>query len=243
MGDDDDNFLDPSQPGHIDDFLVPPQPGHIERIVEELARPLEDDAAWAHEQLAAATAQGSAPEEVQRWRRVHTRAVFALLEAGLWLFKQSLLTSLETETQPPGWATLAEFTPAELAMLRGEEYRLDAAGRAHARDARLRFIDDFKFMFRCMAKELHQTELASFGTKGMEDLRRAKAVRDRLMHPKRPEDLLVTDEEAACIGAALEFWETVHEELDAMAARTRTQLSDASAAQRCPDAVNRRQRS
>ena len=177
----------------------------LEESCDALIEPLEQDVDWTRERLEEATNDGSAQEIVQCWRRSYVRAVFAYMEAWLQLMKAQILDGITSSPKwrPTGWLGLEAFTAAELALLRCESYRLDARGHAQIEEARLRFLDDYKFTIRCIAKQTN-APTPDFGGEGIQQLRRAKQVRDRLMHPKEHADLEVTDDELAMIDRAVD---------------------------------------
>lgn len=127
-------------------------------------------------------------EPYQFSRRTYVRTVFAAIEAVVWSLKQSAVLA-------GGIASLS-FSQAELALLKEKTYSLKPNGRAEELPARLRFEDNLKFALKIYAR-LHGAEtVVDFGGPGFQALHRARKVRDRLTHPKCPDDLDVNVEEA-----------------------------------------------
>lgn len=117
-------------------------------------------------------------------RRQYVRTVFAMIEGMVFATKQ--LASSLPETA---------IDPSEAAMLRGVTYDLDDKGNAVERTARLTLEREIKFAFRTYARCVGLTYEINASGKGWQALIGAKQVRDRLMHPKRADDLKVSDAE------------------------------------------------
>lgn len=149
---------------------------------------LRDDVAKAREGL------DDDPTEYQR--RQYIRAVFAQLEGSTFSIKQLALS------EDP-----SSLTNAEIALLRGEQYRLNDAGEATVSAAFLTLASDMKFAFRSYAKSVGLSYELPVGELGWLALLRAKRVRDRLMHPRSAKDLSVTDEELKCATDAGEWFQ------------------------------------
>ena len=128
-------------------------------------------------------------------RRSYVRAVFALIEGSTFAAKQFALDGLPDQ-----------FTTAEQALLREEEYSLDDQGRARTRTARLACRANIRLGFAALAKSCDVDHVPKFGGQGWENLCTAITIRDRLMHPKKIHDLDVTDEDMAVVVSAFQWF-------------------------------------
>ena len=135
-------------------------------------------------------------------RRQYVRTVFAMIEGMVFATKQ-LATGVPGET----------MEPAETAMLRGVAYDLDEKGKAVTKTARLALEREVRFALRMYAKSVGlQYELDVSG-RGWQALTGAKLVRDRLMHPKRAEDLDVSNAELETAKEAALWFRQEHSDL------------------------------
>lgn len=119
-------------------------------------------------------------------RRAMIRTAFALIEALVFAMKTIAIRS-------PGPGALSH---GEIALAQEEDYELSDKGDVQVRPARLSFLKNLRFAFYLFEKTTgaeHQLDVAG---NGWQSLQRAIKVRDRLMHPKWPSDLKVTDNEA-----------------------------------------------
>jgi hypothetical protein len=138
-------------------------------------------------------------------RRQYVRAVFAQLEGSTFTLKQLALPS-----------DTSSLTDAELALLRGETYRLNDAGKALVSPAHLTLASDMRFAFRTYAKSVGLRYELPVTEPGWSALLRAKKIRDRLMHPRTAKDLEVTDPELACTTEAAEWFQRQSQEIAAL---------------------------
>jgi hypothetical protein len=74
-------------------------------------------------------------------------------------------------------------------------YDLDNTGKVKERDARLRFRENLIFAFSVFGRVKGVSYTLPIGDSGGQALTRSIKVRDRLMHPKSPDDLSVKDDE------------------------------------------------
>ena len=80
-------------------------------------------------------------------------------------------------------------------MIKEEDYELDDSGAVRIRNARLKLLNNFRFAFAVAAKAADVDFRLDVGGPGWQALRETVPVRDRLMHPKRLTDLVVTENE------------------------------------------------
>ena len=122
--------------------------------------------------------------DTQYARRQYVRTLFAMIEGMVFATKQ-LAVGAPGET----------LEPAETAMLQGVTYDLDENGRSVTKTARLSLEREIRFALRMYAKSVGLAYDLDVGGRGWQALIGAKTVRDRLMHPKTPKDLEVSDTE------------------------------------------------
>jgi hypothetical protein len=180
-------------------------------IAEHLGMPLHHDVEWAFEHSASAVADGRPQTEIDAWRRTYVRAVFALFEATQWMLKQMVLGFVEDEG-------LDHYDAAELAMLREEQHTLNGRGQAVTRVAKLGLLENFKFTVHSIAKLKMLDPPAALAGDGIQQLQLAIRIRDRLVHPRQPQDIAISDEEMAAVHRAREFWTEVVQEIVGAAA-------------------------
>jgi len=84
---------------------------------------------------------------------------------------------------------------AQLALLFDERGRVDGTGRVKHESVRLPFRDLCAFVLRTAAEHLGINAAEFFSDNGWERLQQVLAIRNRITHPKKVEDLNVSDEE------------------------------------------------
>jgi hypothetical protein len=135
-------------------------------------------------------------------RRQYIRAVFAQLEGATFGLKQLAIPARDSA-----------LTDAELALLRGEAYRLNEIGEAVTGAARLTLPSDMRFAFKMYAKSVGFTYDLPVNEPEWAALIRARKVRDRLMHPRGAKDLEITDKELEDATQAAEWFQVRYRQL------------------------------
>jgi hypothetical protein len=144
--------------------------------------------------------------DTQFARRQFVRATFAKLEGFTSALKQLCLRSSTTT-----------YSPEEIALLREETFTLDDKGEPRVTASHLKLAANIQFAFRMYARfcdlrfSLHTSECE------WSDLKLAMAVRNRLMHPKKPEDLTVSEPEVEAASRASAWIDAKHRELQELA--------------------------
>lgn len=118
-------------------------------------------------------------------RRLLVRSAFAFIEAVVFNVKSLGLVLGKNN----------KLSPGEIALAKEEDYELDDLGNVKIRPARLRFMSNLRFAFALAAKAAGINYQLDVGGAGWQALREALPVRDRLMHPKKAADIIVTDKE------------------------------------------------
>jgi hypothetical protein len=120
-------------------------------------------------------------------RRSFVRAVFAHMEGVVFTMKQF---AYEYRIQPETPATHAES-----AFLLEEAYELSEKGDIRTVPAKIPLTKNIKFAFKAFSRAGHSDYKLPVGTAGWEKLTKSIKIRDRLMHPKNPNDTVVTETE------------------------------------------------
>jgi hypothetical protein len=125
----------------------------------------------------------------QFWPRTLVRAVFSYLEAHSFVVRSAILKLLKPEESNLKSA-------ARILLLAERVYQLSGTGKLEeGPEPRIPFINHFAFTLRTYAEAggMKAADIARFfEDNAFNQLRRAKNVRDRLTHPKKLEDIMVT---------------------------------------------------
>ncbi len=168
--------------------------GHIITGFKQLDLILNSDISWYLHIL-----ENPTPEE-QLLRRALVRAIFAEIEAETYLMKQK---ALSRDGQPG-----VSFKPKDLAKLKDEKYDPAAQPRAKADKNYMKFADNIKFAFKKLAFAYSKNYTLDVENQGWNSLTKSIEVRDRLVHPKKVEDLTVSDAELARVKEAHNWFST-----------------------------------
>jgi hypothetical protein len=153
-----------------------------EEVHDPLLRPLFDDIA-EYEQLLDRS-------DTQFARRAFVRAAFAFNEGYLYWLKGALLNQVFGTAQRTG-----NIDVTKIALLSDKTYKVDANGRIKAEQNRMPFLNYCAFILRTAAECWGVDPEAIFSDNGWNDMQAALRLRHRITHPKKPEDLEVTDAE------------------------------------------------
>jgi hypothetical protein len=180
-----------------------------ERTTQELIITLDDDYDRCYRNILQSFDDGTIDEDgnldadYEFHARQLMRAVFAYIE-GL-TFSVKLTAANECIQRG------IEISPAERYMAAEVEYELNEKGKVVERPARPRLAQSIRFAFALTEKAQNVT--AQFDASGQwwSCLKQAIRVRDRLMHPRMPQDLDVSPDELLCaINAKQGFDEILH---------------------------------
>jgi hypothetical protein len=138
-------------------------------------------------------------------RRGAVRAFLAFVTGDTHLRRRLALGRCES-----GAATL---TPAQLALLRGEQYSLGDRGDARARPLALPLLADVRFSLQALAAAFGVEFLEAVNGHGWTSFVRAVAVAQRLTRPGGAADLEVSDPEFASLVAARSWYDDTRGEL------------------------------
>ena len=127
-------------------------------------------------------------------RRAHIRSFFALVEGLTYQLKLICLQFSENNDML--------FTYSELALLREESYEILDNGTTISKPKFIPILKNIMFTIKCYAKAHNSNFSLAVNTDGWNSFKRAVKIRNRITHPKKPDDLTITDEETTKIGEA-----------------------------------------
>ena len=125
------------------------------------------------------------------------RTYFAYVEGVAFQLRQVTLASLQGTDL---------LTSAELALLREERFQLNSKGIPEAKENYQQVLPNLLFSLRCYVKNHGAAYLPDTGHHGWESMRKAVAVRDRLMHPRSTGGLEITEEDIQYFVAGAAWW-------------------------------------
>ena len=132
-------------------------------------------------------------------RRTYVRAYFAFVEGWVWINKQLALVRHYLSNTP----LLSE---AEVALLRDEQYEVKSNGDAVIRTKFIRLVDNIRFMDKCLDKVGRPTKPLDFESPAWRALKESVEIRNRITHPRTPEDLDLSDEDMKTIQDAANWF-------------------------------------
>jgi hypothetical protein len=118
-------------------------------------------------------------------------------------------TVKEMAGSTPDWPS--RFTDAEMALIRGESYRLTGAGEATTATARLPKLETFLFSLQMYAKWYCYPLSIRREGHSWESFRRALKLRDQVTHPGTAADLEVTPDDLNVVAQAVEWWAQMYD--------------------------------
>jgi len=144
--------------------------------------------------------------DTQFARRQFVRATFAKIEGFTSALKQLCLQS-STPT----------YSAEEIALLREKTFTLNEKGEPRETANHLKLAQNIQFAFRMYARFCDVRFSLDTSESEWSDLKLAMAVRNRLMHPKKPEDLAVSEAEVQAASRASAWVGAKHTELHELA--------------------------
>ena len=137
------------------------------------------------------------------YRRQYVRAAAALVEGFTSMMKQSALLYPKA------------FLPEEVLLLREQEPLLKDNGKVSVRGRFVATETNIRFAFSAYAKAMQAAFTLDCSQSDWQDFKRLVAIRNRITHPKKLEELSIPDEELDSIQLALDFvsknYSAVHE--------------------------------
>lgn len=126
-------------------------------------------------------------EDTPERRRRYIRNIIALVEGTTAAMRGLALADAK--------AKVTRFSPGEIAILRGKTYELDDEGVVHSRPSNQKLVRNVRFSFAALARTYDAPFTLKVDGAGWKCFRATIKVRNRLVHPRAPLDLEVTDAE------------------------------------------------
>ncbi len=121
-------------------------------------------------------------------RRAYVRSLFAFFEGSVWILKQVVLQAAKESKRPL-------FSTGEYSLLRDVSYDLKANGDIRKSDKFLRLPENLRFTHKIVNRVFSGSVDLQVGTKPWNDFLHAIEVRNRVTHPKRLDEFLISDSE------------------------------------------------
>jgi hypothetical protein len=136
--------------------------------------------------------------------RVVLRTLFAWVEATVFALKRIALKISEHKEL---------FSSAEMAMLHEHSYDLDEKGKAKIQPKFIPLTKNVRFAFETCSRAFGIRNTLNVGDSRWDSFQRAIDMRNRITHPRTPEDLHLSDEDFAQIELAISWFSDSHTEL------------------------------
>jgi hypothetical protein len=127
-------------------------------------------------------------KDSQETRRLFVRAAFGFIEGMLWWLKTIIIRTDRARVR---------LSLPEIVLLRERAFDLTDSGEVKERSANLRFKNNLLFTFKTHAKAFEYPSVLALDGEGWARLQEAVVLRDKLMHPKDPADLSISDDAIA----------------------------------------------
>jgi hypothetical protein len=155
--------------------------GDGDEIIVPLLAPLFNDVVKCEELLE--------KSDTQFARRTLVRAAFAFNEELIYWFKASVQQGLLADVTNGG------LNIEKYLLLGDRKAKLSSTGKIELEDNRISFLTQCAFVLRTAAEQRKVDPEPFFSDNGWNELRNSLKVRHRITHPKKPEDLNITDED------------------------------------------------
>ena len=133
------------------------------------------------------------PEEIDAIRRLYIRVFVTMVEGSVAAIKNVILHYSE------------QLNDAERAVLRDVTFDLNEKGVPYERPLRPPILSSLKFAFRIFASVHKLSIVPDYRSSGWQAMKNVIELRNRLTHPKTPNDLKVTDTDLKSVDEA-EIW-------------------------------------
>jgi len=134
------------------------------------------------------------------WRRIFIRSLFAYIDGTCYRLKQDVKLFKKTSTQ-------------EDSIISEKTYVLDEKGYIKERDLYLRSQENLRFAFRIYAECFGSGFKLKTDGNGWNAYKNALKIRNRITHPKKNNDLKISDGEWACIINARTWFDDEYQRL------------------------------
>lgn len=133
------------------------------------------------------------------WDRLYTKTVFSMVEGVSYRARQYIISAVDAGLyclDTPSFKIISEST-----------YKLDSCGKIKEKDENLVFLPGFKFTFKSFGKILGMEKFVgqAFSDSGFHNFKKSVEIRNRLTHPKRCQEMMVSGPEIKLVESA-EKW-------------------------------------
>ena len=154
--------------------------------------------------------------EAEFWPRIFYFFTFASIEGLTFQMKQVALKA----------ATCfgVVFTPAEISFIKEEAYSLDDNGKIIASTPFIKIKNNLRFAFRIFAKAYKKSYELKVDGKGWESFQKAIKIRNRLVHPKSLDDLIIGSKECEILFEVNNWYSDAFADLASIVEEATTEL-------------------
>jgi len=138
-------------------------------------------------------------------RRSYLRAVFALFEGELFASRTTILQNIRYIDE--NTSLRLPLTDAERTLLKEVEFSLDDDGNFRMRNRFQPHLAYLRFTVEVLCRYRGKPCAVDFTGQGWQAYRAAHAIRNRIMHPRRLEDLFISDDEVIQIKLATRWFD------------------------------------
>jgi len=153
-------------------------------------------------------------------RRVFIKQFYSYIEESSYYLRQSVIEGWNSKPNHAAEALKAELGFASkplseevIAVLKEESYSVRSNGTVDTQTKFLSFEQSFKFTYACFFRDVFDYKHTCYSEYGWQCLIKGNKIRNRVTHPKRVGDLVITDEELKTIHAAKEWKHELWQEL------------------------------
>lgn len=143
--------------------------------------PILEDALWAESALNS--------EDNKFTRRAYIRSLFSMIEGTVWILKQTVLHAPVRDGKPK------RLSPAEYALLSDKTYDLTSSGEPKEQTKFLKLPENVRFTFNILSKYFGIKFDLGVGSTNWNFFLEAQKIRNRIAHPKTPEEFNISDDE------------------------------------------------
>lgn len=167
---------------------------------------------------AALAAETNPLSEIQQSRRDYVRACFACIEA--------LCFSMKSLAQQ----SLLDLPMEDQLLCTEKDFEIADSGKVKVKKRKISFCSNLKYSFDVICRSFEMTNTCCYQEDGFRGIKASIIVRDRLMHPKRAEDCLVSRNELVAMVSGF-AWFTRHHQQTVTAALNAAVLRATSSSQ------------
>lgn len=137
-------------------------------------------------------------DEIRYCQRSNIKNFFSMFECLIFQFKRISLIAFELD--------IAEFSEAEIALLKEETYDLNNKGEVETKVSKLKTTDNFLFSVKMLERSFNYSIGFEKNSRQWEDFLSAIKIRNRLTHPKTIDELFINDDEVNVVNRVIEWF-------------------------------------